>query len=90
MQQKDRIKSASEILTGMKSKNINIDYDLYSRIMKLIYNNENKNFNSNTNLITNKNSNYNNNENEKNKENKKKFVNKNNHFGSNYKSLYDN
>merc|ERR1712032_400183 len=37
----ERKSSASKILTEMKNKNIEIDYDLYSRLMRLVYNKSN-------------------------------------------------
>lgn len=37
MKYNDRVKSATDILNGLKSRNIQINYELYSKLMRLIY-----------------------------------------------------
>jgi pentatricopeptide repeat protein len=89
----ERRNMCSKILTEIKKREITIDYDLYSRLMRLIYDNNNNknngqgdikekeankyNFNSNSNSNNNHTSNSNGNNNFNFNENKKKFVRKN-------------
>merc|ERR1711976_689430 len=43
MKYKERVDNAQNILKLLKERNINIKYDLYSRLLRLIYNNNNSN-----------------------------------------------